>query len=169
VVDRCTTEPVRTMNVLGFSLVLLLAGASCNLPRDSNDTLNRVRQGMLRVGITENPPWSSRLGDSLGGVEVELVQGAAARLSSALVWTSGTESELLRRLHERKLDLVIGGLSRDNPWSSRVAFTRPYYTDSTEKRVMAVSPGENAWLSWLERWLHSQEASVPAMLRAAGR
>jgi hypothetical protein len=39
----------------------------------------------------------------------------------------------------------------------------------TENRVMAVAPGENAWLSWLERWLRQKEPSVPAMLRAQAR
>jgi ABC-type amino acid transport substrate-binding protein len=36
----------------------------------------------------------------------------------------------------------------------------------TQQRAMAVAPGENAWLSWLERWLLQHQSSVPAMLRA---
>jgi polar amino acid transport system substrate-binding protein len=34
------------------------------------------------------------------------------------------------------------------------------------RRVMAVAPGENAWLLGVERVLHEQETAIPAMLRA---
>ena len=49
------------------------------------------------------------------GVEVQLVQAAAADLKAKIAWVSGSESELLSSLHERELDLVIGGLSRTSP------------------------------------------------------
>jgi hypothetical protein len=37
------------------------------------------------------------------------------------------------------------------------------------KHVLAVAPGENAWLVRVERLLHAQESHVPAMLRSAHR
>ena len=36
----------------------------------------------------------------------------------------------------------------------------------TDGRSMALGPGENAWLSWLERWLYGRQQSVPAILRS---
>jgi polar amino acid transport system substrate-binding protein len=226
------------MKRYGAAVLLLLATAGCDLPRDADHTLDRVQQGTLRVGIIENPPWVSDSAGPLQGVEVQLVRGAAAELQSRVAWVPGTESELLASLHGRELDLVIGGLSRKSPWKKQVAFSRAYYVDSTlvsplspeqtsalkgdsiairagdpaavelrkkggvpvpvselagvrgllaapiwrlsrlgrpvngvvvhtEQRVMAVAPGENAWLSWLERWLYRQRSSIPAMLRAS--
>ena len=40
---------------------------------------------------------------------------------------------------------------------------------SQEKRVFAVPPGENGWLTRVERFLHARRDSIPAMLRAEGR
>jgi polar amino acid transport system substrate-binding protein len=50
----------------------------------------------------------------------------------------GSESALLEALREREVDLVIGGLTAQLPWSSEVAFTRPYYTDTL---VLGAAPG----------------------------
>jgi len=172
-------------------------------------------------------------------VEVQLVEAMAAELNAGVAWIPGSESELLTSLHSRELDLVIGGLSGESPWKTRVAFTRRYYLDSTlvspassegsglsgdsvafrtgnpaavylrkkgaipvpvedlagaqrpiaasawklaalsrsgegallhtEQRIMAVAPGENAWLNWVEQWLARHGSSVPAMLRAGGK
>jgi polar amino acid transport system substrate-binding protein len=228
---------VRLMNASITAVVLVLAGVGCDLPRDADHALERVRGGTLRVGVIHHPPWVFASGGEFKGVEVQLVQAAAADLKTKIAWVSGSESELLSSLHERELDLVIGGLSRSSPWGHQVAFSRPYYIDSTvvsapaglrkgslkgdsvavkagdpaaadlrkkgatpirvvrlagvqglvaapawqlsrlgrppsgivlrtEERSMALSPGENAWLSWLERWLHHRQQSVPAMLRS---
>jgi polar amino acid transport system substrate-binding protein len=64
-------------------------------------------------------------GGEVKRVEVQLVQAAAADLKTKIAWVSGSESELLGSLHERQLDLVIGGLSRSSPWKHQVAFSRP--------------------------------------------
>jgi polar amino acid transport system substrate-binding protein len=39
----------------------------------------------------------------------------------------------------------------------------------TDERSMALTPGENAWLNWLERWLYARHRSIPAMLRGVGQ
>jgi polar amino acid transport system substrate-binding protein len=227
-------------NPLITALALLLATPACNLPRDADHTLDRVRGGRLRVGLVVHPPWSTESAGRFQGVDVQLVRAAAADLQTNIAWVPGSESALLETLHSRELDLVIGGLSGASPWKKQVAFTRPYYLDSTvvsplgpdaagrlkgdsifvepgdpaaayarkkgaipvpvadltgvrglvaapawrlallgrpptgvllhkERRVMAVAPGENAWLNWLERWLYSHQGSVPALLRAAAK
>lgn len=50
-----------------------------------------------------------------------------------------------------ELDLVIGGLAADVPWTSQIALTRPYTTaegpdGAPVDLVMGVRPGENALL-----------------------
>lgn len=58
------------------------------------------------------------------------------------------------------------GLVAAPVWRLERAGRRP--TDivlSTEARIMAAPPGENAWLVTVERFLRAHEAQVPAMLR----
>lgn len=46
------------MRALVTAGLLLLVGG-CDLPRDPEQTFERVRGGTLRVGITARPPWTS--------------------------------------------------------------------------------------------------------------
>ena len=55
------------------------------------------------------------------------------------------------------IDVLIGGLTDQSAWSSKVGLTRPYVEvpgpDGPRAHVMAVPAGENAAQSSLERWL----------------
>jgi hypothetical protein len=149
----------------------LVALASCGLPRDSDHTLDRVRGGELRVGVTEHPPWVTVLDDRMDGVEPRLIEELARGLGARPVWRRGAESEILEALHRRELDLVAGGLTGDSPWKGQVALTRPYFTDTTtgRTRVLAVSPGENAFLVHVERFLAPRERRGAAAPDAGSR
>ncbi len=215
-------------------LLVLLVCLACGLPRDADDTLKQVRHGIIRVGVSHNPPWVIVSGRSVGGVEPALVTALASRLGSRIQWVVGAESDLMQQLHTRELDLLVAGLTAETPWKKKVALTRPYYTDSvavsdapvgdlrgrtvaieaddpaaaalrkkkaipqylrdlreahgpvaaptwhlavlarqgstvllqTRPHVMAVAPGENAWLMEVERLLYQKQADVPRMLRA---
>jgi hypothetical protein len=68
---------------------------------------------------------------------------------------------LILALEHGTLDLVIGGLTADTPWTKHAAITKPYAeaTDPTGERVqlvMAARPGENAFLLRLERFLRER-------------
>ncbi|HEV3473816.1 MAG TPA: transporter substrate-binding domain-containing protein [Actinomycetota bacterium] len=112
--------------------------SACGLPRDPEGTLQRVRGGTLRVGITEHPPWTIVDGDEPGGVEVTLVEDLAERLDARISWTFGSEAQLFEALERRELDLVIGGFAADDPWAEIVSLTQPYITIRT---IVGVSPG----------------------------
>ncbi|BBH71677.1 hypothetical protein ACTI_83620 [Actinoplanes sp. OR16] len=116
---------------------LLLAG--CGFPQDVGTTLDDVRGGVLKVGITDNPPWTT-VPDQ--GAEAELAKRLAARLGSAVEWYPGSESELMPALHARVLDLVIGGLSDDAPWTEQASLTRPYVTMRTVIAASGPVPGD---------------------------
>lgn len=45
---------LRALTVLCLISSLTLA---CDFPRDAHDTLQRVRNGTMRVGVSENNPW----------------------------------------------------------------------------------------------------------------
>ena len=148
--------------------------AACQLPRDPEHTLERVRGGVLRVGAVHEPPWV-RMPHPQGppaGVEVALVEALAASLDAELRWNYGGEGRLMTALERFELDLVIGGVDGDSPYKDKVGFTRPYYREDEVDHVLAAPPGENAWIMHLEAFLRDQEPGLPPLLaeqRAAGR
>ncbi|MGH2773808.1 MAG: substrate-binding periplasmic protein [Actinomycetota bacterium] len=111
-----------------LAIVLALALAACGIPRDPEGTLARVSGGIMRVGVTEAPPWVE-LGDaSPDGIEVRLVERFAEEIDAEIEWVEGPENENFGALRVRELDLVIGGLTTETPWSSEAGITHPYLT-----------------------------------------
>lgn len=144
--------------LLGASLLV----AGCTepaFPRDAEGSLERViAERTLRVGAAENPPWIEVAGDDVTGVEAEILAAWAESMGATLVWTPGSESQLILSLDEGGLDVVTGGIRADSPWTAHAALTRPHAESvgpdgKTEKLVFAVRLGENALLSSLERFL----------------
>lgn len=148
-----------------LTVVLALLLAACGIPRDPEGTLERIQGSHMRVGIAEHPPWTV-LGNDPSGIEVELVEELARRLDAEIEWVEGAESEILEQIELGRLDLVIAGLTADNPWSSEVSFIQPYFTVGEDEHVMAIPHGENAWIVRLERFLRSQRSEISALLRA---
>ena len=111
-----------------LAIVLALTLAACGVPRDPEGTLARVSDGVMRVGVTEAPPWVE-LGDaSPEGIEVRLVERFAEQIGTEIEWVEGSEEEIFSALEVRELDLVIGGLTAETPWSSEAGITHPYLT-----------------------------------------
>jgi hypothetical protein len=142
--------------------------AACGLPRDSDGALERARRDGLRVGVAHNPPWVRIDGAAVQGIEATLVTEIGRTAGARVHWEPGAESELLMKLKDRELDIVIAGLTDDLPWKTELGFTRVYYEDTVAKKkhVMAVAPGENALLMHAERTLLRQKDAVAALLRA---
>lgn len=138
--------------------------AGCQFPADADGTLERVRGGTLRVGVTEADPFVV-LGDGgPRGVEVELVKNFARRLDAEVEWIPGSEAELMGALHGRQLDIVIAGLNRRSPWSREVALTRPYLNTQV---VIAAPDAEQA--RELSDDLEGHEVAVEAGSEAAAK
>jgi polar amino acid transport system substrate-binding protein len=109
---------------------VLVATVGCGLPRDSAGTIDRVRGGVIRVGVVIDTPWTTDSTGEVGGIEGAMVRMLGRDLNARVNWLRGSEGDLLSALENRELDLVIGGLSVASPWQKRVAFTRPYYVDT---------------------------------------
>lgn len=145
-----------------------LAGCGVTIPSDVEGTLDRVRGGHLRVGVSPRPPWTELPDGDQGepaGIEVDLVEAFADELGAEVVWEVGGEEQLVGDLEEGRLDVVVGGLTARSPWASKAALTRPYVTvpgttGEEENHVMAAPMGENAFLVELERFLIAQDVQA---------
>ena len=95
--------------------------------------------------------------------EVDLVLDFAGTLGADVEWSTGGEERLIRDLSLGKLDLVIGGLTSETPWTEKVGVTRPYEVEKTAEgehhHILAVPMGENGFLVALERFLHERNTS----------
>jgi hypothetical protein len=122
---------------------------------------------VLRVGVAEAAPWVVVHDTGVAGIEPSLVLGLARELQARPEWHRGSETRLLEALHDRKLDLVIGGFTTDSPWKSEVAFTAPYDVGRAGgHHAMALAPGENAWMMRVEHYLR---AHGPAVIDSVSR
>lgn len=122
--------------------VLALAGTSCNAtPRDPEGTLEEVRGGTLRVGVTASDPWVTLDAAEPGGVEAEIVRRFAESLDAEIEWFEGSEEELFGALEYGQIDLIIAGLSSRTPFAKEGALTHPYLTTQI---VVAVPQGATA-------------------------
>ena len=156
------TASMNSTTVRLSAAFFLLVG--CGLPRDADGALDKIRNGTLRVGIAENPPWVIVTGTEVSGIEPQIVAELAGQLNSRVKNVHGSETLLLEGLHRRELDVVIGGFTDDSPWKRDVALTKPYHEDRQKrKHVLALPPGENAWLMQVERFLHDNEAKLKAL------
>lgn len=164
---RCGAR--RVACVVTMVTVLALAGCGMQIPADPSGTLDTVRGGVLRVGVSLNDGFveTGEAGrDEPEGPEVELIEAFAESLGAEPTWTVGAEEALVRQLERGQLDLVAGGLTDATPWVDRAAVTRPY-TDvidddgKTLKIVMLAPMGENAFLSALETFLDETGRAVP--------
>jgi len=145
--------------VVLIAAVLTSTGCGIQIPRDPDGTLDAVRGGELRAGVSPNGRFVQVDADAEpSGDEAELVRGFARSLDADVDWTVGSEEALVRGLENGDLDLVTGGFTDKTPWTDKAGMTRPYAEaelddGSTAKLVMLVPLGENAFLSELERYL----------------
>ena len=148
----------RLSRAYAVGLVVLAVSGCASIPRDPDGTLEKViARGELRVCASPSGDLVVLSGADPSGREVDLVEGFAEELGVDVVWTVSGETELVGAMELGDLDVLVGGLHADSPWSDKVAVTRAY-AESTEagetvKHVLAVPIGENAMLVRLERYL----------------
>jgi polar amino acid transport system substrate-binding protein len=152
-----------TRGLVGVVAVLAIGG--CQFPADTDGTLDRVRGGTLRVGVTPADPFVILAdGSDPQGVEAELVRRFARQLDAEVEWVPGSEAELMGALHGRQLDIVIAGLTRKSPWQAEVTLTRPYLNTQS---VIAAPDKETA--QELSEDLEGHEVAVEANSELAAK
>ena len=146
--------------IFGGWLVMLLMISCDNYPKDPDNSLEKIRNGIMVVGYSENPPWVVKTGSEPNGIEAGLIKGFARTLGARVKWQNDSEQDLFEKLEKKELHLVIGGLTNKNSWKSKISFTKPYLKLGKKKYVMAVLKGENAFVLQLEKYLHDQEPKL---------
>ncbi|MDO5668459.1 MAG: transporter substrate-binding domain-containing protein [Corynebacterium sp.] len=134
-----------------------MLGACGSIPADTEGTLDRATGGTLVVGVSEHRPWTT-IGDDgdITGTEADLISSFAETIDADIEWHTGPESVLAELIEEGELDIVIGGLTTDAPWSDAMALTRPYTGD----QVMGLRMGENELMVALERHLAREHGEI---------
>lgn len=161
---------------MALLIALLMLSActlvGCAIPKDPEHSLQRASGGVLRVGVSANPPWTEVSGQQTpAGIEVRLVEDYARSIGADIEWSVGAESILVSKISENELDLVIGGFDSRTPWKKYATTTRPYArTLDAEgkpvKRVWLCAQGENALLSSVESELiENPPQGLPGQVR----
>lgn len=145
---------LKVLNIFFLTAALLF---SCDrYPQDPNNTLEKIRDTEMFVGLIENPPFVSFSEGDTAGIEVDLVQDFATLHQAEIVWITGNEAILMDKLQHYELHLVVGGLTIETPYITRIGITRPYYRDF----VMTIPQGENEFLIELEKFLKSRQLQI---------
>src|SRR4051812_18681677 len=92
----------RSRMVLAFYYLFICA--ACALPSDSSRALDRIRGGVMRVGVVANDPWVIDTGLKVDGIEGRLVAALAAVMDARVEWVRKPEFQLMRALRDREVD-----------------------------------------------------------------
>lgn len=139
-------------------MIACLAGCGVTIPTDPEATLDRVRGGELRAGASASGQLVIVEDGEVGGPLADLVEEFAGTLGARVDWTVGSEEQLVDGLESGELDLAIGGMTDQTPWTDRAAVTRAYSSvpSADEPIVMLLPMGENAWQAELEAFLDQE-------------
>jgi ABC-type amino acid transport substrate-binding protein len=146
-----------------MALLVTVTGCGLQVPADPSGTLDAVRGGTLRAGVSPNGGYVDVGTSPPTGSDVRAIEDFAESLDAEVAWTVGSEEALVRGLESGELDLVAGGITDQTPWIEQAGVTRPYREvrdgDTTRKLVMLVPLGENAFLTALETFLTRRSGS----------
>lgn len=139
------------MKWLALPLLLLTVGGCGSLPRDQEQTLERIAETReVRVGMiaaADRSPHFARL--------VSFIHRSAAAGGGSPRIEIGAAEALLLRLEAGELDLVVGEFDRSSPWYQRVHLLPPLASrsagDSELEATAAARNGENGWIMLIER------------------
>jgi polar amino acid transport system substrate-binding protein len=127
---------------------MLALAVGCDIPRDAEGTLARVRNGTMRVGVSEHAPWVRLASEEPEGVEPALLRRWAKQLDARLEWLRGSEAALVEALQQGAIDVVVAGLEHTTPFASKIALSQPYLTTRVH---FAVRPGGTLPDEWAGR------------------
>lgn len=138
------------------SLVLVLAGCGAHVPTDPDRSLEQLTDGVLRAGASPAGGLVEVDDTHVTGTLADLMAEFAESRGAQVRWTVASEEDLVGLLESDDLDVAIGGMTEETPWSDRVSVTRGYpdIPAANGRRVVVLLPlGENALQAALEAFL----------------
>lgn len=138
------------MRYFAFVIVLLTA---CSFPKDPENSLQEARQRGLRVGIVNNPPYTTYKNGIAGGTEAGIINRFAKSGGLKVTYICGTESVLMPQLEKYNLHLIIGGFDKKTIWKDKAGLTTTY----NGHNCFLIAKGENDLLYRLESYLLKQK------------
>jgi polar amino acid transport system substrate-binding protein len=152
------------------ALACVLAATSCGrVPQDAEGTLAQVERGVMRVGVSHDPPYVVlREGRPPSGPECDLVMALAKARHTRVEWVRGGHEALMRQVGALQLDVVVGGHDVGVAGQPEVAWSREYRLRGAQgpaPRQLALPPGEHAWRMAVDGFLFARSRSE---LRKAG-
>lgn len=119
---------IKILFIVIIFLHILLISSCKEWPHDPNHTLENIKKNkIIRVGLIDNPPWSSRINNQATGIDIAIIKNFAQYLNVTPKWFFLNEEKAMFGLMNDQLDIVIGGISKDTLWQNKVGLTRPYY------------------------------------------
>ena len=134
-------------------LLLIMTITACTFPKDAEDSFEEARNSSLKVGLIENPPYVLTDGEEPSGSEVEMLRRFAQKEGLKIEFKAGSESELIKKLHEFNLHIVAGGMDKKTIWKKKAGLTTPY----DQHHVFLIPKGENRLLEHLEKFIFSNQ------------
>lgn len=177
---RRRTGGMRKSLAIFSAAIALGCAVGCDaLPRESAGALDQIRASKtLRVGVSENPPWVEFENGKVAGVEADVIEHIADEFGASVHYVRGSETELMKKLHARDIDIVAFGLDTRTPHRKRAALTRPYLETrptlpesgaGKRSHVLAVSQGESKLLFEIDRILLDNKVEWERLYRRAQR
>ena len=84
----------------------------------------------IRIGVTpQTPPYVFKEGKKLAGIEVDFAKKMANRIGRPMQFIEMTWERLIPSLLDRKIDIIMSGMSITKARQLNVSFTKPYMTN----------------------------------------
>lgn len=134
------------MRIAALALVIWGTAGCDSLPRDPDDTLNRIREARaIRVGV---------VGASLPAEARALLANLAANNGARIALRQSSLEPLIVDLDADRIDLVIVDVAERSPWHKLVAPSPPLTMHGTGRDRIAwralMKNGENRWIMQVE-------------------
>lgn len=112
-----------------FAYLAFLILIGCNYPKDPGNTLEKIKNSTIRVGIANYKGRCNYNNGNPKGPEVELIKGYAKSIGANIEWVKASQSEIVDFLKELQVDVGIGGFTKRSPWKKKVGFSTSYTTE----------------------------------------
>ncbi len=111
-----------------FVTLTLFLGGCDRFPKDSRGTLEKVRNAILRVGLSSYDPAADASAEPVGN-QINFVNQFAKELHAQVLWVRGSQEDITQLLSHYELHMAIGGYTPSSPFKKEVTLTKPYYKE----------------------------------------